>query len=237
MPRARKPEAAPGSGAGSRNLEPEETSLIAPVVDDTSLPDQDDLSATEETPTTLLTARQTDLTGPAIAASAAITPLHAPAAALNSLGDWGKAIGTALHLPTPNQVVQGTKNFVITCACALINGALNLFSGLMAPAAFLRGTAPVRCRTPSCWTVLGWAAARWTSRSACSTAPARAVVNQVTTSATPVGHRGSAIRRGDAPFGPDRGVRGRMREPGEPARMNSTAPPSSPASTSRPTSS
>jgi hypothetical protein len=157
------PELEPGAGAGSgsgadTDTQPEEASLITPVADDTASRDKDDLSATEETATSLLTARQTGLTGPSIAASSAITPLLAPAAAPNSAGDWGKAIGTALHLPTPNEVFQGTRNFVVTCACALINGALNLFNGLMAPAGAAGGEAPANpLQNTVLWTVLGWA--------------------------------------------------------------------------------
>lgn len=155
------PELEPETGSGSgteTETEPEETSLITPVDDDTSSRDKDELSAPEENTTTLLTARQSDLTGPAIAASAAITPLHAPAAAPNSLGDWGKAIGTALHLPTPNQVFQGTRTFVTSCACALINGALNVINGLMAPAGAAGGEAPANpLQNTVLWTVLGWA--------------------------------------------------------------------------------
>ncbi len=154
------PELVPETGSGGTETgpgtEPEEAPLLAPVADDTTSRDDDDLSATEDSATTLMAARQTDLTGPSIAASTAITALHAPAAAPNSLGDWGKAIGTALHLPTPNQVFQGTRNFVVTCACALINGALNLFSGLMAPAA--AADAPANpLQNTILWTVLGWA--------------------------------------------------------------------------------
>lgn len=106
--------------------------------------------------TTLLSARHVDGSGPALAGSSAVTPLHAPAAAPNSLGDWGKAIGTALHLPTPNQVFQGTKNFVITCACALINGALNVLNNVMAPAGAAGGEAPPNpLQNTILWTVLG----------------------------------------------------------------------------------
>lgn len=155
------PELEPETGSGSGTepeTEPEETPLITPVAEDSSSRDKDEPSAAAATTTTLLAARRPDLTSPAIAASTAITPLHAPAAAPNSLGDWGKAIGTALHLPTPNQVFQGTRNFVTTCACALINGALNLVNSLMAPAGAAGGEAPANpLQNTVLWTVLGWA--------------------------------------------------------------------------------
>ncbi|MCF6387281.1 PQQ-dependent sugar dehydrogenase [Mycobacterium sp. MBM] len=116
----------------------------------------DDLLSTADDTTTGFAARRSDLGAPMVAASTAITPLHTPAAAPNSLGDWGNAIGTALHLPTPNQVFRSTRSFVVGCACAIINGALDLLSGLMAPAA--SADAPANpLQNTILWTVLGWA--------------------------------------------------------------------------------
>lgn len=142
------------SGAADTDTGADIPSLPISAALDTSARDTNSLPA--EDGITLFAARQSEVTGPAIAASTAITPLHSAAAAPNSPGEWGKAIGTALHLPTPNQVFEDTRDFVITCACALINGALNLFSGLMAPAAATDAPASPLQNT-ILWTVLGWA--------------------------------------------------------------------------------
>lgn len=90
-------------------------------------------------------------------AAAVITPLHASTAAPSSLQDWGKAIGTALRLPTPNQVFVSTQRAVITCACSLINGALGFLNGLMAPAVSAEGAPANPLQNTMLWTVLGWA--------------------------------------------------------------------------------
>ncbi|MGW0162462.1 PQQ-dependent sugar dehydrogenase [Mycobacterium sp. NPDC003323] len=90
--------------------------------------------------------------------AAAITPMHAPsaAAAPNSLADWGKAIGTALNLPTPQQVIRPIQRAVVTCTCNIINGALGFLNGLVTPAATTEAPANPMQNT-ILWTVLGWA--------------------------------------------------------------------------------
>lgn len=117
----------------------------------------DSADRTDDAAVTTLAAKHAHTDGPSTP-DTIITPMHATgAAAPNSLADWGKAIGTALHLPTPNQVFVGTQRAVITCACTLINGALGFLNNLMNPAT-ATGTAPANpLQNTILWTVLGWA--------------------------------------------------------------------------------
>lgn len=149
-----EPETASGTGSEPDDG-PQDQPLTAAAPGGTAHHDNDTPSDAGDT-TPQYTVRRTDPTGPAIAAAATVTPLHTAASTPNSLGEWGKAIGTALHLPTPNQVFRSTRNAVVTCACALINGALDLLNGLMAPAA--SADAPANpLQNTILWTVLGWA--------------------------------------------------------------------------------
>ena len=114
-------------------------------------------SAGGDTVTTLAASRM--VADPEIMASHTVSPMHATTAASapNSLQDWGKVIGTALHLPTPNEIFVSTQRAVITCACSLINGALGFLNGLMTPANAAEGAPTNPLQNTILWTVLSWA--------------------------------------------------------------------------------
>lgn len=83
------------------------------------------------------------------------TATHDPeVAAPNLLAEWGKQIGTALNLPTPQQVTEQINAAVVSCLCGVINGIQQLFSGMVAPATTPAPANPLQ--NTVMFTVLGW---------------------------------------------------------------------------------
>jgi glucose/arabinose dehydrogenase len=84
----------------------------------------------------------------ALALSTAISPMHATPTA--------NPIATLIaQIPTPGEVLAGVKRFVTQCACALINGALNLLGNATA-AGGAPGAPASPAGNPLAWAVLGW---------------------------------------------------------------------------------
>ena len=88
------------------------------------------------------------------AAALSVTPAAA-ATANNPLVMWGKQIGSALHLPTPTQVVEQIKSATVYCLCGTINTITKLLGGVMSPAATPGPASPAQ--EGVLWTVLAWA--------------------------------------------------------------------------------
>lgn len=95
-------------------------------------------------PATVIMALQSDEPAAAVAAQTTDNPLTL----------WGKQIGTALNLPTPDQVVQQIKTTVITCVCGVINTVQNLLAGIMTPATAPGPADPAQ--NTIMWSVLAW---------------------------------------------------------------------------------
>lgn len=76
------------------------------------------------------------------------------AASPNLLAEWGKQIGTALHLPTPAQVREQINAAVVSCLCGVINGVQQFLSSMTAPAGTPAPASPLQ--NTVMFTVLGW---------------------------------------------------------------------------------
>jgi glucose/arabinose dehydrogenase len=76
------------------------------------------------------------------------------AAAPNLLADWGKQIGTALNLPTPEAVTEQIQAAVVSCLCGVVNGIQQLFGGMVSPATTPAPANPLQ--NAVMFTVLGW---------------------------------------------------------------------------------
>lgn len=134
---------------------PDATDLSDHTVSDTSIENAEGQSAERVLPTNLAEA-------PADGATTATLALQSdePAAAVaaqttdNPLILWGKQIGTALNLPTPDQVVQQIKTTVITCVCGVINTMQNLLAGVITPATSPGPASPAQ--NTIIWSVLAW---------------------------------------------------------------------------------
>ena len=93
---------------------------------------------------TVILSLQSDEPAAAVAAQTTDNPLEL----------WGKQIGTALNLPTPDEVVQQIKTTVITCVCGVINTVQNLLAGVITPATSPGPASPAQ--NAIIWSVLAW---------------------------------------------------------------------------------
>ena len=84
-----------------------------------------------------------------------VTTTHEHSAASpNLLAEWGKQIGTAFNLPTPQAVTEQINAAVVSCLCGVINGIQQLFSGMVTPATTPAPANPLQ--NTVMFTVLGW---------------------------------------------------------------------------------
>lgn len=155
--------------AGTDNHVPLSVDPVPPVVDDTpvafvsaTLADTNPFGAAN---------RHAATEQGALPAAAAVTP-----AAANPVANL------IAQIPTPAQVVNGIKRFVTQCACALINGALDLLGNINGANGTSAPTSPAG--TPAAWAVLGWIRRQFEyAVTAFNRTPIGQFVHQVTTAA------------------------------------------------------